>query len=346
MRVFSRSQNPHSFNDNFCEATHGLRGSAYRKGVWPKPLLSALLGKSVPFPSEFWVVEDEGKVVGTIGGNRAATRPECGYLGFFEVDLEHPKALEISNVLLSTGSEWLRGQGVAKIYGPINYSTWFPYRFSVGESKEFSSWEPLSPPDYAELFLKSGFRLCQTYSSAVNKDAGPVLEFLKLRRQQCVQHGISFRSFHQDLYSIKEKDLPHLYDLTLACFQENFLFEPIPYEQFLELYVPAMSSKVDSFRGTFAVDAEGKPCGYLFGFVEKGAYLVKSLAVAPSARGKNVAYGMMGEQAPKMKEEVGFSQIGTALVRNGEISDHLPARFASLSPVVWQHDYHLFEMVL
>ena len=166
MKTIALSASPGHL-DAFAALPAKVRRDPYRTGLLPSEVWKGFVMMPTPFPKEFWIIEDSrGEVVGRIGASVSPTRKGEGAIGFFEVDLASGDSAKIADALLSQAESWLKSKGVSSAHGPMNFNTWFPYRFRVSEPKERFTWEPENPPEYVEFWQKRGYTNLESYHSA------------------------------------------------------------------------------------------------------------------------------------------------------------------------------------
>jgi GNAT superfamily N-acetyltransferase len=123
-------------------------------------------------------------------------------------------------------------------------------------------------------------------------------------------------------------------------FADNLLFEPIPFPVFEALY-RATAHAVDFRLSSFVVDPEGQDAGFVFGFVDRGYAVVKSIAVRPQHRGLGLSTALL-HQVIAAAFAAGVRSGISALVRSGSKSQQfLVSRHDAVRG--WRHDYALFE---
>lgn len=333
------SRNPsQDFVTRFAECQQDVRKEPYRVGILPPLVWATFLKMPLPIPAEFWIARVAGRTVGRVGANVSAVYKGVGYIGFFEVNVTLDRASEAAEGLLSVACAWLRSQGVKKAYGPLDINTWFPYRFHVASGKggeAFFGWEPVNPPDYVHYFNENGFAELERYHSQGCRGVGAIMEKTKTDYDRALAMGFTFRPF--DGSELLDSEVPLLYDISMAGFQSNFLFEPIPLEAFRQLYVP-IANKIDMSLARFVSDPEGKAVGFFFIFEDQGYMVLKSVAVLPEARGKGLSNALIHSSSIEAQKR-GLDRIIVALVKSGAQSESYEKKCAPM----WRHEYALFQ---
>lgn len=337
--VRSQALDAAAFREAFSELPSRVRDGVARTGLLPEALWGRFLDMApAPF-AEFWVAEIDGVPVGRIGANRLQTYPDTGAIGFFEVDTRHAQVESIAAALLDEAKGWLRGAGMSKAVGPLNLSTYFPYRFRTRFDDEHAfAWEPNQPPEYPGYFRSAGFQVCEKYTTTGVDGLGRFLQLTRADFDAAAGRGYSFRPFRGD--TLLETEVPVLHRLSLEGFKENFLYESISLEAFRELYVP-IAKKMDFSHCCFALDSTGKEVGFFFGFLEGDNFVIKTITVLPEARGQGLSNSMV-HYAARSAFERGIDKYIVALVREGIRSES----YAKKGNVTWVHEYELYEAPL
>jgi len=348
----SRTSGEADFIDRFARVPGEVRRDPYRVGLLPESAWRGFLSQPTPFAREFWLVReaggDDARAINRIGASLSAVHAGAGAIGFFELDVEHPRAEEDGRKLLETACGWLKARGASVAHGPMNYNTWFPYRFRLEslencEHEDPSSglqfaWEPVNPPRYVEIFLKSGFSHLEDYHSQGHAGLDAFAAATRPAYERALTKGYSFRPF--DASRAMDVDVPALYEISMAGFKDNFLFEPIPFEAFRGLYVPIVT-KMDLSLSHMALDERGKAVAFFFCFEDQGYVVYKSVAVAPSARGQGLS-NAVAYLAAEAGLKRGLTKMITALVKIGAQSES----YAKKVRLLWEHRYVLLTKAL
>ncbi|PWU20164.1 MAG: hypothetical protein C5B49_04705 [Bdellovibrio sp.] len=302
-------------------------------------LLERLIASPWPKSKEFFVVEEGGEIIATLGANVSEAEPQRGYLGFFEIRGDRQ---EVFPQLLQMGKRFLREQGVVEIYAPVNYSTWFSYRLRLPcPDTKYFSWEPGNPPFYPDLFQNHGFAVASLYHTigvpSLREFAGAFAPSLaKISAAGYRLRGFGDLGGGGDLTRL----LPSLYHLSMNGFSDNFLFEELSFEMFQSIYVPIMS-KGDTSMSCVAVNGEDKPVGFCFAFAEGDIFIVKTIAVLPEARSQGLSNAMVHWGATRGLAQ-GLRRAAVALVRSGIQSES----YTSKQKHEWKHEYVLYKITL
>lgn len=345
MKLHARSTHPASeFDPVFRSIPEKVRKDPFRVGLLPEAMEGAFLKMPMPFPTEFWWVEDEGRPVGRAG---VSLSPQIldgrnfAAFGFFEVDVSSGAAPQTASRLIEAAAQWARERGAGPLVGPMNFNTWFPYRFRADTQSEIApfAWEPVNPPQYVEFFRQNGFEELARYHTRSVDGLDELVRRLSPSGERTRLAGYSLREFDRD--RVLEREVPILHGLSMVGFRDNFLFEPIPLEIFRQLYVPLVSGKVDLSLCRFLLDPQGREAGFITAFMERDSSLVlKSMTVLPEHRGKGLSNALFHASIEAGLQR-GARHCISALVREGIGSESL----AKKSEIRWEHRYALYERV-
>ena len=347
--TWSEAVDRKAFAEVFAELPGRVRREPYRAALPPAAHWKALL--ELPWSREFWLVEQDGRVVGRAGASVSSSRAATGYLGFFDVDVESTERDAVAAMLLDCARAWLAARGVRRIYGPVDLATWFSYRFrvpidtTVAEDAEAPfAWEPVNPPEYVRWFRTSGFAEAERYYSqgfAVEHPAlmGQVVSMSRPAHEQARSEGFAFRDFDA---ARPEADLAALHAMSVEAFRESFLFEPIPFEAFRALGA-SRSAQFQERLTHFVLDPDGREAGFIHAFVDRGYVVIKTLAVRPAHRGRKLSTALL-HLVLREAGARGVHQGISALVKRGGPSDPLGNRYEQVRG--WRHEYALFTECL
>ena len=130
----------------------------------------------------------------------------------------------------------LSDKGCTCAIGPMDGATWYTYRFVTerGDRPPFVL-EPWHPSDYPEHFRDAGFVPLARYVSAIGADFD---EGHEPSPSDPPRNDVRVRSLDLDRF---EAELRRLHDLVTASFADNFLYAPLPEDDFVALYRPHRS---------------------------------------------------------------------------------------------------------
>lgn len=211
-----------------------------------------------------------------------------GLLGLFEcIDDSH-----VARDLLAAGSRWLAGEGCSIVRGPIDFTTFHNYRFTVsGHDSGAIPGEPVHPAFYPRLWTDAGFERLATYSSNWVGDTQRHINRFARRARGALEAGYTIRRTNAD-----ERDLELIYEVIGQAFAPAFMYSPIDWAEFRSLYSPALLERARDLT-YLALAPNGDPAGFFFGYelVLQGrrTQICKTVAAAPEHQGAGV-YGLLG----------------------------------------------------
>lgn len=293
--------------------------------------VDAQLSPSHPFfrhglSRNFLVHDSAGVCRGRISAivNHALDTPgiSVGHVGFFESEDND----EVARALLESACDFLRIQGINRIWGPLNYSTLYSYRFlTSGFDKPPFYTDIYNPPYYPELFKRFGFRSLRTYSSELSSAHGVVAQQYQRAAQRIQSAGFTIRLADIDRF---DEELVLLYSLIMDIFGENFAFSPMDYEEFHEIYNP-YRHLLHGEHLRFALAPNGTPAGFVFAFPDfsnryPDAFVGKMVGVKAAYKLTGLAQALMHEVL-SYNADIGFESIIASLRIDGNPSTQFGA---------------------
>jgi len=299
--------------------------------------------KLIAYPFSFerthFVYEQNGSILGRLSANCSIRDQERGYVGMFDVSAGGGR--EVALALLNAAESWLQNRGVTQIFGPVNYSTFFDYRFEVsrtGQDEPFPFfWEPRNPSSYPNWFQKAGFQIADEYFSRAYHQVQTILPASQQRYDDSIRAGFSVRTL--DLKSNLNRELKILSRINASSFEENFIAEPFDEELYKSMIAPQYFAKLSEYT-FFVLNPEGEEVGYFFLFVENGYLVWKTVAIIPEYQGAGLAsFGI--HHALQLALKNGVDKLLAALIRVGAPSEVLLNRASKL--MLWEHRYAVFQ---
>ena len=338
VKIVSRTElGSSSFDHQFSTIQRRVRKPPYDKGNYPEQVWHGMLQIPRPEKKEFFMAEVDSQLVGRIGTNIATSYPGKGYIGFFEVDVSHPESDAIAKALLESAGSWLKKEGAEECIGPMNYNTWFAYRFRVDNPQnQIFLWEPINPPEYVDYFKSFGMESLEVYQSRCSDKNEKVAEATEKSYQKALEHGFSFSPFEGEDFLLK--NMEPLFKLSLTGFSKNYLYEPISFPEFQALYVPIFKT-FDFSTGHLAKNEKGDIVAFCFSFRDGNNLVIKSIVVDPEYQGKGLSNALL-HLCSKEAVRQGLIDFIGALFKKESISGN---NLSVKSEVLWEHEYHLFS---
>ncbi len=153
-----------------------------------------------------------------------------GYIGQWECIDDASTA----RALLDAAIAWLAGEGCHQVVGPIDFSTWFGYRFSLGPwDGETLAFEPGTPPHYVTQWLSYGFHLRRTYVTTVREDIASGLFTGDAKLASSIAAGYTFCHMRMRDFDAL---LRSMYAQSKAAFANAPDAAPITWDDFRDMY--------------------------------------------------------------------------------------------------------------
>ncbi len=255
------------------------------------------------------------------------TDERLGAIGGFRAD--NPAAA--AQVLRRAGAT-LRERGCTRAVGPMDGNTWRAYRFvtSAGTEPPFLL-EPMNPPEWPEWWRAAGFAPLAEYYSTATSDLDARDERVEKVAARLSAAGVAIRPVELARF---DEELPRIYDVSVISFQSNFLFSPLPREEFIGQY-RALQGRVRPELLLLAEHA-GRPVGYVFAVpdllqAQRGepvtTVIVKTLAVLPGRTYAGLGAVLL-DAAHQAARRLGFRRAIHALMHETNQSRNLSAHYA------------------
>ena len=307
-----------------------------KENIIPPHLMRRLLQLSSKFLCNFWMIEDNaGRPLGHIGASISNAFKHTGYVGFFELDIKHADYQLTGKTLLSLAKAWLKDHKVTSIYGPLNYNTWFSYRFRVDDSPENCIWEPNQPREYVKVFTDNGFKTAERYYSICINQMNSFIKDNENKLNKCVNEGFAF-----SIVAPGEFDdlLFPLYEIAIKSFKKAVLYEPIDFEAFRSIYYP-LASKAEYFC-VKVEDQYKNLAGYSIQLCAEDNLILKNMAVDPKYQGQGLATALMCFAKISGLKRGMKKAIYALFHEHNQKINHLVKK----EKPVWIHEYQLFKM--
>lgn len=302
--------------------------------------------KLISYPFEFerthFIDERNGVIVGRVSANLSLRDSTRGYIGMFDYQTSIDDSEQGASILIESAVRWLMNRGVKKIYGPVNYSTLFQYRFELPrDENEVAApvffWEPTQPEGFIKSFQNVGFTVAEEYHSRAYSNLQLILPKSQTRYEEALKSGFSTRPI--DLASKPEHELKMLSKINAGSFDESFLAEPFDEKIYKALVAPQFIQYLSEFS-FFILNQKGEEIGYFFLFPESDYLIWKTVAILPEYQGFGLA-GFGIHHALMLAEKYSIKKVVCALIRKGAPSEVLLSRAVPFK--IWEHRYAVFE---
>lgn len=180
----------------------------------------------------------------------------CGQIGFFE-SVEN---YEYCSALIQEAENWLKNKGLKTIIAPLNFSTWYRYRFKTDNfDNDTYMFEPYNKPYYPTYFEKLGYQTLKKYYTKNIDDISTITKRCKAEYEKLLKEDITIREIDKNRFN---EEIDALYSLCIKTFHDNYLYSGISGEEFKKIY---SSSKSLLNPGYFAIAEKNKQMvGFLF----------------------------------------------------------------------------------
>jgi GNAT superfamily N-acetyltransferase len=228
----------------------------------------------------------------------------------------------------------LRAKNCTLATGPMDGNTWRRYRLVTEAGTEPSFFlEPANPPEWPGWWQAVGFAPLAEYYSAATDDLEPRDARLESVRTRIRAEGITLRPLDLGQF---EAELGRIYDVSVASFQENYLYTPLPQADFIAQY-RAVQPLVRPELVRLA-EHNGRPVGYLFAIPDQAQaqrgqpvtnVIMKTIAVLPEYGGIGLG-GLLFADVHAAAGRLGFKRAIHALMHESNKSRRMSAHYARI----------------
>jgi hypothetical protein len=259
------------------------------------------------------------------------------YFGLFEYDNTSEVKYDVLDIFKNYVLSWNKLRDLKNTIGPINFSTWLPYRLPIfRDGGPLFSFEPHFPLDYHVDLKRIGFSTHKIYSS---KGFSPISRFIENSEsdfEKSKSLGFTFEFFPKKL---DDGLISDLYRLSLKGFENNYLATPIDLSTFKQLY--KIGSGIKDFSYSVSVkSANNGMIGFFICFLEQNYAICKTIAVDPIYRGKGLSNAMFHKALSKFRSS-GINQMVSAMVIEGAQSES----YGKKMHLEWTHLYEILELL-
>lgn len=258
-----------------------------------------------------------GAQVGIIGHYQAASATEDSRAG----------------TLLDNACGHLASRGCSLAIGPMDGTTWRRYRFITDRGDEPTFFlEPDNPDAFPLQWSRTGFEPLAEYFSALDTDLTRRDPRLPAASERLAREGVSVRALDPGDF---ENELGRVYEVSVASFQRNLLYTPLPEAEFRAQYRAILPHA----RPELALIAEegSRPVGFVFAVPDVAQQLrgepvntviVKTVAVLPGRRYAGLG-ALLVERVQLTAADLGFTRAIHALMYASNSSRSISAHYAS-----------------
>jgi GNAT superfamily N-acetyltransferase len=278
-----------------------------------------------------WLLNDHrGKVAARCSLWWRQTPPYPGQcLGFIGHYAAHD--FEAARQILALACDQLVAQGCTMAVGPLDGNTWQRYRLITEHGPEpLFFLEPDNPADWPAHFTANGFTTLANYFSALDTRLRPLGSRLAKVAERVAGQDIEIRTANLTAF---ETELRHIYTLSIASFQDNFLYSPISEADFIAQYQPIRPY----LRSELILIAEqaSQPIGFMFALpdllqAQRGqpidTVILKTVAVHPDYRSFGLG-SLLLDRCVEIARKLGYTRAIHALMHESNHSRKISSRY-------------------
>jgi|GEM_PF-3795274 len=328
IKSFTEIEDKEKFINDFSSLPENLQQFPERT-LPPTQYWKFLITQLSSIKKELFLAYDGENIIGRVSANTYTPDPSLGFWGCLEFDIKHP---QVRFLLLKHANNWLKQQKVKRSVGPINFSTWFNYRYKTKVTTHSFDWEPTTPNHYYQTLDKEGYEIDKSFISALYKSFYPLHEYTKKHYQKTLESGYTFS--HVD--SSDEKNIDEIFSLTLHSFKQSYLYENISEGQFKGIFLNFIKNQNAEYIFTIH-SPEDKKVGIVYAFSDQDFLVVKTIAISPEFQKLNLGNALLHHCFSAAKKD-GLSKLVAAMVREGNNS----LKFLEhLDQLIDKNEYHL-----
>lgn len=237
---------------------------------------------------------------------------------------------EAGKDLLQQACAMLASHGCTMAVGPMDGNTWNRYRLITerGDHPLFFL-EPDNADDLPQHFLANGFSMLAEYFSTITDDLKVRDPRMEIMAEKMKSLGVKIRSIQPENFL---SELAGIYEISLAAFQNNFLYTPLEKADFIVQY-----EQIKNFvrpELILIAEHENRAVGFLFALpdlaqAQRGeavdAFIVKTVAVLPEPEFAGLG-SLLVARSHEIGASLGFTRAIHALMhetnKSRSISQH------------------------
>lgn len=277
---------------------------------------------------KLFIVKKEDEVLARAG---LIYKNQNAQIGFFEARDD----FNAVKFLFDEIKKYAKQKNINYLIGPINGSTWKKYRITLPSDNLPFLLDNYNKPYYAKLFEQYGFETVAKYTSTIFKNLDKDYSRLEKFNKIFEQKGVKIRKFNlQDF----KNDIKKIYEISIKSFVNNFLYTPIDFEEFYEMYEPAKKFLNPEWV-LIAQDENDEAIAFVFGIDDLFNQKEKSLVIKTLAQVSNPKYRGIGSYLTEFLHKkaylAGYNSVIHALMHENNVSANI------LSGEIY-HEYKLY----
>lgn len=286
-----------------------------------------------------WVGYNAGaRLAGFVQQSHTINDQSVAYFGYWESE----NNIRYNRQLFVELSQWAKLQGAKRLYGPINFTIYNPYRLRLdGFNAAPFLGEPYNPDYYPQLLCELGFHAEVTYQSRFHRCLSEFANESRahyLHLNQKLDDHFYIKPLTNDLWVQR---LQEVYELVEIAFKNNFGFQSISFNMFRQKFGEAFIKKACNHSSVVVFDRQHNLAGFFVAFPDQNkanCVYAKTAAVHPKYHSNGVFSWMTTELI--MRAAGHYEEFCAAMIRY----DNRSMGYASRLPEVRQ--YALYSKAL
>ncbi|MEW6278040.1 MAG: GNAT family N-acetyltransferase [Candidatus Eremiobacterota bacterium] len=249
--------------------------------------------------------------------------------GLGRVGHYHARDAQAGVRLLREACRVLSEEGLQKVLGPMDGTTWHPYRLALSGGEDWFRGEPRNPPAVVEHFLGAGFAVDQRYTSTITFDLEetyPALERLEGR----LAGRVRIRPLDLERFL---SELEALHAMSLEAFRDNVYFTPIDRVEFRALYEPMRPLLKPDL--VLLAEEGSRLIGFVLAYPDRNRVVLKTLATVPDRRGLGLGT-VLTSRIHQAARRLGYGAVIHALMHSSNPSQHVSRGASAGSARLWR----------
>ena len=209
---------------------------------------------------------------------------ETAIFGFFECIDDEIIFKEIWEKLFIKAKQL----GIKKLIGPINANTWFQYRcISFTDNENFFPSEPLSKKYYSLFFSKiSGIKVID-YHSAYRKNFDTIIKITESSYNLAINQNFRIETVETPNF----EQIKQIYQLSKIIFSQNWGYQEISFENFLNLY---NKEKIDKYVASiYLLLSENTIIGFASNLMFSNTLIMKTIGILPEYQSQGLGNALV-----------------------------------------------------
>ncbi len=224
-------------------------------------------------------------------------------------------------------SEVAKKNGVNKVLGPMDGSTWNAYRLVTSKQENPFLLEPVTPPYLSYFFKQDGWGSLANYHSQYTDSLNDNWHKVLPKHEFFIHKGVQFSIFDKS----KAAELfEALADFCNKAFSKNYLFSPIAKVDFVEKMMPVLPILSPEYT-LLAKNKSGQIVGFIFAYEDLLNKENKTLVIKTLARDADAKYSGLGavllSKVIKCAKEKGFVAGIHALMLETNVSTQISINY-------------------